>query len=197
MKTPRKASVNRTTGETEISLELNLDGEGLLDGSTGIGFFDHMLNALARHSGFDIVLTCRGDLHVDEHHTMEDLGLVLGQALGQAVGDKAGISRFADACVPLDESLSRVAVDFSGRGLLVFRGSFSRERVGSMPTELVEEFWRAVASKAQITLHMEILYGTNAHHQAESLFKAAARSLGAATRLIEGKSAVPSTKGVL
>ncbi len=197
MTAPRKASVQRTTGETAISLELDLDGTGVFEGSSGVGFFDHMLSALARHSGMDLKLACKGDLHVDEHHSIEDIGLALGQALDRAVGDKAGMTRFAHAYVPLDEALSRVVVDFSGRGLLVFRGEFRRERVGELPTEMVEEFWRALATKAQITLHMELIYGNNAHHQVESLFKAAARALGTATRLVEGAKGIPSTKGVL
>lgn len=197
MSSPRTASVTRKTGETDISLTLNIDGSGKCEPVTGIGFFDHMLDALCRHARFDLKLNCKGDLDVDQHHTIEDVGLSLGQALGQAVGDKSGMNRFGEACVPLDEALSRVVVDFSGRGLLVFRGSFSRADVGDMPTEMVEEFWRAVATKAQITLHMELLFGVNAHHQVESLFKAAARALGSATRLVDGATGIPSTKGVL
>ena len=197
MSSPRTATLERKTKETDISLSLNLDGSGESSVSTGIGFFDHMLTALARHARFDLVLTCKGDLHIDEHHSVEDVGIVLGEAIGQALGDKAGISRFAEGYAPLDEALSRVVVDVSGRGLLVFRGKLKREKVGDLSTELVEDFWRALASRAGITMHMEILYGGNAHHQVESLFKAAARALAAAVRIIPGLQGVPSTKGVL
>ncbi len=153
--------------------------------------------ALARHGRFDLEVSCRGDLQIDDHHTVEDVGLVLGEAIGKALGDKRGIARFAEALVPMDEALGRAVVDVSGRGLLVFRGSFSREKVGDLSTELVEEFWRALASRAAITLHLELLYGQNAHHQAECLFKAAARALAGALAVIPGRTDVPSTKGVL
>ncbi len=197
MSSPRTATLERKTKETDIRLTLNLDGNGESSISTGIGFFDHMLTALARHARFDIQLACQGDLHIDEHHSVEDVGIVLGEALNKALGDKAGIARFAEAYAPLDEALSRVVVDISGRGLLVFRGKLKREKVGEMSTELVEDFWRALATRAGITLHMEILYGNNAHHQVESLFKAAARALGSAARITPGQSGIPSTKGVL
>lgn len=199
MYSQRTAELGRKTGETEIVLRLNLDGTGKSEISTGVGFFDHMLDALARHARWDLVVSCTGDLKIDDHHTVEDIGLVLGSAIDQALGDKKGINRFADALVPLDEALSRVVVDISGRGLLVFRAGngFSREMVGDLSTEMIEEFWRAVATKANLTLHMELLYGGNAHHQAESLFKAAARALGEAARINPNIKGIPSTKGVL
>ncbi|MEA1996752.1 MAG: imidazoleglycerol-phosphate dehydratase HisB [Gemmatimonadota bacterium] len=197
MSSPRTATIERKTRETDIRLTLDLDGQGESSVDTGIGFFDHMLQTFARHSGFDLEVICKGDLEVDEHHTVEDIGLVLGQALDKALGDKAGIARFAESYVPMDESLSRVVADISGRGLLVFNCKFSRDNVGAMSTELAGEFWRAVASRAGITLHMEILYGGNAHHQVESLFKAAARTLKAATGIVPGSDDIPSTKGVL
>lgn len=197
MSSPRTATVERQTKETDIRLALNLDGKGESSIETGVGFFDHMLTALSRHSHFDIRLACKGDLHIDEHHSIEDVGIVLGEALRKALGDKSGVARFAQACAPLDEALSRVVVDLSGRGLLVFRGRIEREKVGGMSTELVEDFWRALASKAAVTMHMELLYGSNAHHQVESLFKAAALALRDAVRIIPGSQEIPSTKGVL
>ena len=197
MSSPRTAEVKRKTRETDIRLVLNLDGSGKSKIKVGVGFFEHMLTALAKHGRMDIELTCKGDLHIDEHHTVEDVGIVLGQALAKAIGDKAGLNRFSEAFAPLDEALSRVVVDLSGRGFLVFRGNLGREKVGDLSTELVEDFWRAVATKAGITMHMEILYGINAHHQVESLFKAAARAIHTATRIVSGVEGVPSTKGVL
>ena len=197
MSYPRTAEVKRKTKETDIRLALNIDGKGTSRIEVGVGFFEHMLTALARHGQMDIELICKGDLHIDEHHTVEDVGIVLGQALAGAIGDKAGITRFSEAYAPLDEALSRVVVDLSGRGFLVFRGELGREKVGDLSTELVEDFWRAVATKAGITMHMELLYGTNAHHQVESLFKAAARAIHAATRIVPGVEGIPSTKGAL
>ena len=197
MSSSRTAKRERKTKETDITLSLNLDGRGESRIKTGVGFFEHMLTALAKHGRFNLELTCKGDLHIDEHHTVEDVGIVLGEAIAEALGDKAGIRRFASAFAPLDEALSRVVVDISGRGLLVFRGDLGREKVGDLSTELVEDFWRALAAKAGITLHMEILYGSNAHHQVESLFKAAALALHQATRIDPGVQGIPSTKGVL
>ena len=197
MSSPRTATLSRKTGETDIRLSLNIDGKGEATLKTGLGFFDHMLGSLAKHSRFDLEVICKGDLQIDEHHSLEDIGIVLGSALAEAVGDKAGISRFGHALVPLDEALSRVVVDFSGRAFLDFRAKFHRSKVGEMSTEIVEEFWRAVAYNAGITMHMEVLYGKNTHHQVESLFKAAARALHDATRLVPGVEGVPSTKGVL
>ena len=197
MSSSRTAKRERITKETDITLSLNLDGRGESRIKTGVGFFEHMLTALARHGRFDLELSCKGDLHIDEHHTVEDVGIVLGEAIAEALGDKAGIRRFASALAPLDEALSRVVVDISGRGLLVFRGGLGREKVGDLSTELVEDFWRALATKAGITMHMEILYGSNAHHQVESLFKAAALALHQASRIDPGVRGIPSTKGVL
>jgi len=197
MSSNRTATVKRKTRETDIRLKLNLDGQGQCSVNTGIGFFDHMLQLLAKHSLFDLELLCKGDLEIDEHHSVEDVGLVFGEALAEALGDKAGISRFGEATVPMDEALSRVVVDISGRGFLAFRCKFQREKVGQLSTELVEEFWRAVASRAGITLHIDVLFGSNAHHQVESLFKAAARALRSATRIQPEVKGVPSTKGVL
>jgi len=197
MSSSRTAKRERKTKETDITLSLNLDGRGESRIKTGVGFFEHMLTALAKHGRFNLELTCKGDLHIDEHHTVEDVGIVLGEAIAEALGDKAGIRRFASAFAPLDEALSRVVVDISGRGLLVFRGDLGREKVGDLSTELVEDFWRALAAKAGITMHMEILYGSNAHHQVESLFKAAALALHQATRIDPGVQGIPSTKGVL
>jgi imidazoleglycerol-phosphate dehydratase len=197
MSSPRTVSVSRKTKETDIRLTLDIDGRGESRISTGIGFFDHMLGSLARHALFDLDLACKGDLQIDEHHSVEDIGLVLGEALAKAVGDKSGMNRFAHAYVPLDEALSRVVVDFSGRGFLAFRASFPRTRVGDLSTELVEDFWRALATRANITLHLDILCGINTHHMVESLFKAAARALRDATRIVPGVEGVPSTKGVL
>jgi len=197
MSSPRTATISRKTGETDIRLSLNIDGKGKAVLETGLGFFDHMLSSLAKHARFDLEIRCQGDLEIDEHHCLEDVGIVFGCALAEAVGDKAGISRFGHALVPLDEALSRVVVDFSGRAFLNFRAKFRRSKVGEMSTEMVEEFWRAVASKAGINIHMEVLYGKNTHHQVESLFKAAARALHDATRLVPGVEGVPSTKGVL
>lgn len=193
----RSSTKQRKTGETDISVSLALDGTGKAEIDTGVGFFDHMLDGFARHGLLDLKVTCKGDLEIDEHHSVEDVGIVIGQALAEAVGDKAGIRRFGYAYAPMDEALSRATLDFSGRGLLCFRAEFSREMVGDLSTELVEEFWRAVASNAGITLHLDLLAGANAHHQIESLFKAAALAIRSATRLDPDVVGVPSTKGVL
>ena len=197
MSDARSCSKQRKTGETDITVELSLDGTGRADIETGVGFFDHMLDALARHGLLDLTVSCKGDLEIDEHHTVEDVGIVIGQALGEAVGDKAGMKRFGYAYAPMDEALGRAALDFSGRGLLSFRASFSREMVGDLSTELVEEFWRAVASNAGITLHLDLLAGANAHHQVEALFKAAALAIRAAVAIDPDVDGVPSTKGTL
>ena len=197
MSVQRTASVKRKTRETDIKLKIDLDGSGESKISTGVGFFEHMLTALAKHGRLNFELSCTGDLHIDEHHTVEDVGIVLGEAFAKALGDKAGTRRFAHAYAPLDEALSRVVVDLSGRGFLSFHGDLGREKVGDLSTELVEDFWRAFATRAGITLHMEIIYGTNAHHMVESLFKAAALALHSATRIDPAVKGVPSTKGVL
>jgi imidazoleglycerol-phosphate dehydratase len=197
MSSPRTATVSRKTNETDIRLSLNIDGKGEARLETGLGFFEHMLGSLAKHARFDLEVFCKGDLQIDEHHSLEDIGIVLGSALAEAVGDKSGIARFGHALVPLDEALSRAVVDFSGRSFLHFKARFRRSKVGEMSTEMVEEFWRAFAANAGITLHLEVLYGKNTHHQVESLFKSAARALHEATRFAPGVEGVPSTKGVL
>ena len=199
MTTLRTATITRTTKETEISLHLNLDGTGQTRISTGIGFFDHMLEQLGKHSLIDLDLQVKGDLHIDAHHTVEDTGIALGQALKQAVGDKAGLTRYGHAYLPMDETLSRVALDFSGRPFLVFKAKFPLDRIGEdMETELFREFFQAVASAGGLTLHIENLYGENTHHIAESLFKAFAKALKVAVS-IDPRAAgqLPSTKGLL
>ena len=193
----RQSSVTRRTQETDIELTLCLDGEGTADVHTGIGFFDHMLSALCRFGLVDLQLTCRGDLHVDAHHTVEDVGLCLGQAIGEALADKRGISRLGHAYVPMDEALAFVALDISGRPFLRFDASFTSPMVGAMDTQLAEEFFRAVAVKAGITLHMQLPYGTNDHHKIEALFKAFGRALCDAVAIDPRVKGVPSTKGVL
>jgi imidazoleglycerol-phosphate dehydratase len=194
----RKASVKRTTKETAVEVVVDLDGDGRASIATGIGFLDHMLDLLARHSRIDIEVKAKGDLHVDHHHTTEDVGIALGQALKQALGDMKGISRFADVHVPMDEALTRVAIDISGRPFLVFDAEFVRDKVGPFDTELVGEWFRAFAMNAAITLHVATLYGTNDHHIAESCFKGLARALRAAVA-IDARAAheIPSTKGTL
>lgn len=194
----RKGSVRRTTKETDVEVTLCLDGTGQADIATGIGFFDHMLELLARHARFDLTVKAKGDLHIDHHHTTEDVGIALGQSLKQAMGDMRGITRYADVHMPMDESLTRVALDISGRPVLVFRVAFGRDKVGAFDTELVREWFHAFAMNAGLTLHVETLYGSNDHHIAESCFKGLARALRAAVAL-DPKAAgeVPSTKGVL
>jgi imidazoleglycerol-phosphate dehydratase len=194
---PRKAEVHRKTKETDIHLTLGLDGSGRFEGSVGIGFVDHMLDLFARHGLFDLTVKGRGDLHVDPHHTVEDLGLVLGQALLEAVGDKAGIGRFGAAAVPMEETMARCVLDFCGRPHLVFRGDVPRSRLGEFDTELVEDFFRAVATQAGLTLHLHVEYGRNAHHIVEALFKAFARALAQSVALDPRIKGVPSTKGRL
>jgi imidazoleglycerol-phosphate dehydratase len=194
----RKATLRRTTKETDIEVAVDLDGTGQSAISTGIGFFDHMLDLLARHSRIDITVNAKGDLHIDHHHTTEDVGITLGQAVKQALGDMKGITRYADVHVPMDEALTRVAVDVSGRPFLVFKAEFARDKVGAFDTELVREWFQAFAMNAGLTLHVETLYGSNDHHIAESCFKGLARALRAALA-IDPRNAgeVPSTKGVL
>jgi imidazoleglycerol-phosphate dehydratase len=186
------------TTETEITLDLDLDGTGRADIDTGIGFLDHMLTALTRHAQFDLTIKASGDLHVDLHHTTEDVGIVLGQALSQALGDKRGITRFGQATVPMDEALVEAALDLSGRAHLSFGVVFPRERVGEMDTELFEEFFRALAGNARMTLHLVQRAGGNTHHLAEACFKAAARALRQAVEIDpQMQDLVPSTKGGL
>ena len=194
----RRATIQRHTKETEISVTVNLDGTGTADISTGIGFFDHMLDQIARHSMVDLTIKAKGDLHIDMHHTVEDTGIALGQALREALGDKRGINRYADTHLPMDETLTRVALDFSGRPFLVFNTVFSLGKIGEFDTELVREFFQALAVHAMLTLHVETLYGTNNHHIAESCFKGLARALRIAIA-IDPRQAdrVPSTKGSL
>jgi imidazoleglycerol-phosphate dehydratase len=194
----RAGSVKRTTKETEIEAAVNLDGSGKSNISSGIGFLDHMLDLLARHSRIDITVKAKGDLHIDHHHTTEDVGIALGQAVKQALGDMKGITRYADVHVPMDEALTRVAIDISGRPFLVFKAEFVRDKVGSFDTELVQEWFQAFVMNAGITLHAETLYGTNDHHIAESCFKALARALKVAVAIDpRAKGEVPSTKGSL
>jgi imidazoleglycerol-phosphate dehydratase len=194
----RTGKVTRATKETEVTLSVNLDGTGRAEISTGIGFLDHMLELLARHSRMDVVVKAKGDLHVDHHHTTEDIGIVLGQAMKQALGDMRGITRYADVHMPMDETLSRVAIDISGRAVLVFRVEFPRDKIGEFDVDLVREFFQAFASNAGVTLHVETLYGDNSHHLAESCFKGLARALRAAIALDPAaKGEVPSTKGSL
>ena len=194
----RKGSITRKTSETAISVSVDLDGSGKADISTGIGFFDHMLDLLARHSLMDLTIRCEGDLHIDDHHSVEDTGIALGQAILHALGDKKGIARYACVHLPMDEALTRVAVDVSGRPFLVFRTQFAVPKIGTFDTELVREFFQAFAMNAGLTLHVETLYGDNAHHIAESCLKGLARCLREA--LAEDKrenGRVPSTKGSL
>jgi imidazoleglycerol-phosphate dehydratase len=194
----RTGAVKRKTKETDIEVAVELDGTGMSAVATGIGFLDHMLDLLARHSRIDIRVKAAGDLHIDQHHTTEDTGIALGQAVRQALGDMKGITRYSDVHVPMDEALTRVAMDISGRPFLVFRVAFGRDKVGAFDTELVREWFQAFAMNAGITLHVETLYGANDHHIAESCFKGLARALRAAVA-IDARAAgeVPSTKGVL
>jgi len=194
----RAASVNRRTAETDVAVSVAFDGTGKAEIATGVGFLDHMLELFARHALFDLTVKVTGDLHVDYHHTTEDTGIALGQAVVQALGDKKGIARYADLHLPMDETLSRVALDVSGRPFLVFRTAFPTEKIGAFDTQLVREFFQAFAMNAGVTLHLETLYGANSHHIAESLFKGAARALRRAVAVDpreEGR--VPSTKGML
>jgi len=194
----RTARVERRTNETDIAVAVDLDGTGKGEIATGIGFFDHMLDQLARHSLIDLTVTAKGDLHIDDHHTVEDVGIALGQAIGRALGERRGIVRYADCFLPMDETLTRAAVDVSGRPFLVFRTAFPRPKIGTFDTELVEEFFRAFAFNAGLTLHIETMYGMNAHHIAESCFKALARVLRTAVSIDPKRAdAVPSTKGRL
>lgn len=194
----RTSEIKRKTAETDISLSLNIDGTGVSTIDTGIGFLDHMLTLFARHGRFDLTLSCRGDTHVDAHHSVEDIGLCLGSAFAEALGDMRGITRYADIVLPMDEALVLCAVDISGRSWLSFNVELPGEKVGTMDTELVEEFLLAFVRKANITLHVKQLSGGNAHHIIEACFKALARTLGKAVRIEEAyKDEIPSTKGVL
>ena len=196
--TPRTAEVSRDTAETKIKVRLNLDGAGQSRLSTGIGFFDHMLDQIARHGLIDLDVQCQGDLHIDGHHTVEDVGIAIGQAVRQAVGDKAGLARYGHSYVPLDEALSRVVIDFSGRPGLVLDARFASGMIGGFDTQLVHEFFQGFVNHAHVTLHIDNLKGVNAHHQVETIFKAFGRALRMAlTPDPRAAGQIPSTKGVL
>ncbi|MBV9606481.1 MAG: imidazoleglycerol-phosphate dehydratase HisB [Solirubrobacterales bacterium] len=193
----RTAQIDRKTGETEVHVSLGLDGEGAGERNTGVGFFDHMLDLLARHGHFDLVVRATGDLDTGAHHTVEDVGICLGQALDAALADRAGIARFGQATIPMDEARASCAIDISGRGLCAFEAELPPGAIGNFDHELVEEFMRAVALNAKLTLHLTVERGTNAHHAIEAAFKALARALRAATALDAEERGVPSTKGTL
>ena len=194
---PRTAQIRRETAETVIELGLNLDGSGQVAASTGVGFFDHMLTHVGKHGLFDLTVSCRGDLHVDAHHTVEDVGICFGKALVQALGDKAGIRRYGDATLPMDETLATAAVDLSGRPFLVWRADVPLETLGTFSSQLAEEFWRAVSSAGLMNLHVVLHHGRNTHHIIECIFKACARAMRQAVELDPRAVGVPSTKGVL
>ena len=194
----RRATVERKTNETAIRVEVDLDGTGQAEISTGVGFFDHMLDQIARHALFDLKIEAKGDLHIDDHHTVEDTGIALGQAIREALGDKRGVVRYADCHLAMDEALTRVALDFSGRPFLVFRTQFTTGKIGTFDTQLVREFFQALAIQSAMTLHIETLYGLNDHHIAESCFKGVARALRQAVSIDERtRDRIPSTKGSL
>ncbi|WP_395391658.1 imidazoleglycerol-phosphate dehydratase HisB [Novosphingobium sp. BL-8A] len=194
----RTASINRKTHETDIAVSVNLDGTGTYDVSTGIGFLDHMIEQFSRHSLIDITCHINGDLHVDQHHTTEDSAIAIGQAISQALGDKAGIGRYGDVHSPMDEALSRVSLDISGRPYLVWKAAFTQPKLGEFDTELVEHWFHSISQAVGITLHIEQLYGTNNHHICEGIFKGFARAMRSAVELDPRKGgAIPSTKGIL
>ena len=194
---PRSASISRKTNETDIQLSLDLDGKGESQLSTGVGFFDHMLELLTRHALFDLSVEARGDLHVDQHHTVEDVGICLGQALRQALGDKSGIHRYGHCVLPMEETLVTTAVDLSGRAAVVFRVDFPAAKIGTFDSELVEDFWQAVAANALCNFHAILHHGRNSHHVSEAVFKSAARSLRMAVEPDARNPGIPSTKGTL
>ena len=201
---PRSARVERTTSETSVTVELTLDPDpesgpalGDYDNATGVGFLDHMLDLFAKHGGFGLTTRCEGDLHVDDHHTVEDVGIALGQAFAEALGDKGYVERYGSALVPMDETLARCVVDLSGRFYLVFDATFDRATVGDLSTEMVRHFWWSFAEHVRMNLHLAVLYGANDHHRVEALFKAAARALRVAVRRDASNAAMPSTKGAL
>ena len=194
----RSATITRKTAETQISVEVNLDGTGAYDTQTGVGFFDHMLDQLARHSLIDMTIRCDGDTHIDDHHSVEDVGIALGQALTQALGDKRGIRRYGACLLPMDDALVRAALDLSGRPYLVWNADMPTQKIGTFDTELVREFFQALSTHSGITLHVDALHGINSHHIAEAAFNAVARALRDAVETDARKSdAVPSTKGAL
>jgi imidazoleglycerol-phosphate dehydratase len=194
---PRTATIDRKTRETQIRLELNLDGSGQGSWQTGVGFLDHMLELFARHGAFDLKVEAKGDLQVDQHHTVEDVGICLGQAVKQALGDKKGIRRYGHFTLPMEESLATTAIDLSGRYYLVFQAAFDSPKIGDFDTELVEDFWQAFAANALCNLHILIHYGRNSHHKSEAIFKSAARALRMAVESDPRMTGVPSTKGTL
>ena len=196
-KKARRAEIERKTAETQISIKLNLDGEGTCDIATGIGFLDHMLTLLAKHSFMDLTVKAKGDLEVDSHHTVEDIGIVLGEALQEALGDKAGIHRYGNCFIPMDETLAQVCLDFSGRPFLVFGAEIPKIQLGNYDTEMTEEFFRAVAVHCGLTLHIRVLYGSNVHHIIEAIFKAFARAVAEAASVDPRVKGVMSSKGVL
>lgn len=194
----RTAKITRKTAETEIAVEINLDGSGVFDNQTGVGFFDHMLDQLARHALIDMTIRAKGDLHIDDHHTVEDTGIALGQALSQAMADKRGICRYGSCLLPMDDAQVRAALDLSGRPFLIWNVTFPSAKIGTFDTELVREFFQALSTHGGITLHVDALHGINSHHIAEAAFKAVARALRAALETDPRKSdTVPSTKGSL
>ena len=197
MKMARCAEIKRKTAETQISVKLNLDGEGKCDISTGVGFLDHMLTLLAKHSFMDLTVKAKGDLEVDSHHTVEDIGIVLGEALREALGDKAGIHRYGNCFIPMDETLAQACLDFSGRPFLVFGAEIPKIQLGNYDTEMTEEFFRAVAVHCGLTLHIRVLYGSNVHHIIEAIFKAFARAVAEAAAVDPRVKGVMSSKGVL
>ena len=196
-KKARCAEIKRKTAETQISVKLNLDGEGKCDIATGIGFLDHMLTLLAKHSFMDLNVKAKGDLEVDSHHTVEDIGIVLGEALQEALGDKAGIHRYGNCFIPMDETLAQACLDFSGRPFLVFGAEIPKIKLGNYDTEMTEEFFRAVAIHCGLTLHIRVLYGNNVHHIIEAIFKAFARAMAEAAAVDPRVKGVMSSKGVL
>jgi imidazoleglycerol-phosphate dehydratase len=193
----RTAEIIRKTNETDIRLSINLDGTGVASIKTGVGFFDHMLDLLSRHSLIDLSVQAAGDLHIDAHHTVEDVGIVLGQAIEKAIGDKRGIHRYGWAITPMDESLAQVAIDLSGRPAFVYHVKYTGDSIGTFPVELVEEFLKSVATSAKLNLHIIVPYGSNNHHVAEAIFKATAKALRMAVEKDVRNSGVPSTKGTL
>jgi len=193
----RTAEIHRRTGETDIRLALNLDGTGQARIQTGVGFFDHMLTLLARHGALDLTVEATGDLHVDQHHTVEDVGICLGQALLQALGNKAGIRRYGHMTLPMEETLVTTAIDLSGRSYLVFQAAFPTAKIGEFDSELVQDFWQAVSANALCNLHVRLHYGRNSHHISEGIFKSAARALRMAVEADPRIAGIPSTKGIL
>jgi imidazoleglycerol-phosphate dehydratase len=192
----RKGRITRNTSETQISVTVDLDGAGDIRVATGLGFFDHMLTHIAKHGGLDLTIEATGDLHIDEHHLIEDVGLALGMALTQALGEKRGIERFGAGYVTMDEALARTVLDLSGRPYLVFHAEFSREAINGFPLEMTKEFFQAIANEGRMNLHVALLYGANAHHQVEAIFKSFGRALRVAVKRSGGEE-IPSTKGVL